>query len=336
MQAVLYASTGNPAPQNSPNPSHLSANKLDLLPEHIAEIDKALHRQISMTRLTANELRLLLVIHQQTVGYNKREDDMNGARLEQLSKIRADHANETIRSLASKNVIFTHRGNYGKWMSINFDFAHWGAQFYGTYNNNPTILLPDYYQNTPIDVGLDLSKSAEKSTPELGDTINKNINTNTECNIDYQFPRTIPRKLHPKITQLLQQISHSQQAQALLNYFAQCLQNNTIHQPIAYFVTLKNRLFNGELQLSDRDKHAPKQQQAQQKQQQREIDYREALIDYQQMKKRLKQEAQELKLSFDEYIETSPCKRLWWRVTEKLESVGKEAASNKDKSYLPV
>ncbi len=190
MQATLYANADNSAPQNLSNPSLAPENQLDLLFEHTVLIDRALHQQMMATDLDKNEARIVLAIYDQTTGYNKLEDDMNGTRLQQLTGIRNDHANAVIRSLEQKNVIVTRKGNYGKWMSINFDFAHWGMCYYGIHNNDPSILLPAYYQNTPVDTGLNLSQplppenkkpteeAVEKSTPvskDIASPVNKPI-----------------------------------------------------------------------------------------------------------------------------------------------------------------
>jgi hypothetical protein len=160
---------------------------------------------------------------------------MNGARLEQLTGIRSDHANNTIRQLETKNVIITRTGHYGKWMAINFDLDHWGAVHHGQHNPDPRCLLSQDYQSNPIDNGLDLlslmsedkiepPKAADEKTiektikkeqetaevliPESGDTININIQTkNTDKNKDtdknellpdFQYPEAAPKKLHKK------------------------------------------------------------------------------------------------------------------------------------------
>ncbi len=145
MQVPLYANDEGSSLRNSQNPSLCAENRLNLLPEHIAQIGSAFILQLSIITLRPQDSRILSAIYSQTIGYNKREDDMNGTRLEQLTGIRSDHANEAVRRLQTANVIITHRGRYGKWMSINFDFAHWGEKLSECYTNDPSCLLSNSY-----------------------------------------------------------------------------------------------------------------------------------------------------------------------------------------------
>ena len=145
MQVPLYANDEGSSLRNLQNPSLCAENRLNLLPEHIAQIGSAFILQISITTLRPQDVRILSTIYSQTIAYNKREDDMNGTRLEQLTGIRSDHANESVRRLQTANVIITHRGHYGKWMSVNFDFAHWGEKLSECYTNDPSCLLSNSY-----------------------------------------------------------------------------------------------------------------------------------------------------------------------------------------------
>ena len=103
--------------------------------------------------LCGHEFRLILAVYHYTIGFNKLKDDMNGKRLEQITKIRYDHSNKTIVGLARKNIIVTNKGRYGKWMSINVEFDHWHEEYQGLNNIDPTHLLSDECRNKPIDGG---------------------------------------------------------------------------------------------------------------------------------------------------------------------------------------
>ena len=151
MQTVLYATAGDVAPQNSFNPSFCAKNKLNLLPEHVAEIASAFIIQLAPSYLSSNDMSILMTIYNQTIGYDKLEDDMNGARLEQLTGIRNDHANASVRRLEALNIIITRQGHYGKWMSINFNFSSWGQSDTDTATNDPRCLLSDKYQQVEVD-----------------------------------------------------------------------------------------------------------------------------------------------------------------------------------------
>jgi phage replication O-like protein O len=147
MPATFYARAEDATTsENSYNPSLCAKNKLNLLPEHIAEISMAFISQQILAPLSSRNLRILSTIFQQTIGYNKREDDMNPACLQLLSNIRGDHANEAVRRLAALNIILTRKGRYGKWMSINFDFKNWGKPPSESTTNDPSCLLSVAYQ----------------------------------------------------------------------------------------------------------------------------------------------------------------------------------------------
>jgi hypothetical protein len=122
MQTPLYVKHGESSSQKSFNPSLLPANKLDLLPEHHAQIALTFIKQLSFVSLEGNDVQILSAIYIQTIGFNKRKDDMNGVRLEQLTGIRPDRANVSVRRLERLNVIITSKGHHGKWMSVYFDF----------------------------------------------------------------------------------------------------------------------------------------------------------------------------------------------------------------------
>ena len=147
MSATFYARAGDATTsETSYNPSLCAKNKLNLLPEHVAEISTAFISQLSLSRLTSRDFRVLNAIFKQTIGYNKREDDMNPACLEMLTDIRGDHASASVRRLATLNIILTRKGSYGKWMSINFDFINWGEERSESTTNDPSCLLSDDYQ----------------------------------------------------------------------------------------------------------------------------------------------------------------------------------------------
>ncbi|MCK5896524.1 MAG: replication protein, partial [Cocleimonas sp.] len=146
MQDPLYANDEAISSRKYRNPSLCPKNRLHLLPEHLAQISTAFIQQLSLAPLTSRELRILSTIYYQTIGHNKREDDMNGKCLELLTGIRSDHANEAVRRMDALDIVITRQGAYGKWMSINFDFKNWGKKVPKTKTNNPTVLLSDAYK----------------------------------------------------------------------------------------------------------------------------------------------------------------------------------------------
>jgi len=104
---------------------------------------------------------------EQTIGFGKLEDNINSSRLENLTKIRHDHAISALRELDHKNVIIhRHGGKFRNWISINFNFESWGV---GDKNrqarsNDPRLLISDKYAGQAVDQGVDLGESEPTET----------------------------------------------------------------------------------------------------------------------------------------------------------------------------
>ncbi len=121
---------------------------------------------ISACQLPARCLRVINTILRQTVGFGKLEDHATTTRLEQLTKIRHDHIGNTLRYLSKRNIIKWRKGGkYNNYLSINYDFASWGERNPQKQhpNNDPTILLPNYYTKTPVDQGFCFDDPEDKA-----------------------------------------------------------------------------------------------------------------------------------------------------------------------------
>ena len=365
MRTPLYAIDGDSSPKNSQNPSLCAKNRLDLLPEHIAQIGSAFILQLSLARLKAQEVRILSTIYSQTIAYNKCEDDMNGKRLEQLTGIRSDHANEAVRRLEDLNIIITRRGRYGKWMSINFDFPHWGQIRPESQTNNPRCLLSEVYRvalpdneaNFQLHCILDSSKKAPLNDESLG--ITQQQITSTSANnekitaekpkqpkqsskpsapsipFELHFPDSLSKKLRKNIVNHLKGIKIPQQAQRLLDYFAKCLIKRSIRNPIAYFIGLKNRLLKGQLDLPEDDIVFEKKQKVDQILIKQRLEYQEAVSDYEHLKKCIQLTMKEKDCAFDKALRRMGYHTLWKTACQRLETI-KKAQKIYHKSRLPV
>ena len=135
-------------------------NRLNLFPEQILEIYDRCINYLASCKLSSRCSRIFFVILKQTIGFKKLEDNVTSTRLEQLSKLRRDHASDAMRELARSNVIIHRRGGqYHNYVSINFNLESWGAGQSNTKirSNDPRLLISDYYGDEVADQGLDLS-----------------------------------------------------------------------------------------------------------------------------------------------------------------------------------
>lgn len=346
MQAILYATAGDIAPKNSANASRCAKNKLNLLPEHIAQIGTAFIHQLSLAPLTSRDLRILTTIYNQTIGYDKREDDMNGTRLEQLTGIRSDHANESVRRLEALNIIITHQGHYGKWMAINFDFPNWGKLSSDSTTNDPRCLLSEVYQSALLDemeefqlhnppekckkFPLVMIKEAENEeqnsvlpSPSLPLAPRPERVQSTPFRLN--FPDSFPKKLRQVILHHLASFKIPEQAQRLLDYFATCLRSGKIRNPIAYFIGLKNRWLTGLLDLNENQPTSiSNKEKAQQRQRiKQRIAYQQAVADVEQLKKSIKAVITKEQCNFDEALRKMKYTEVWAKAIECLEQTRK-------------
>ncbi|MCK5918733.1 MAG: replication protein [Cocleimonas sp.] len=333
MQAILYATTGDIAPKNSANASHCAKNKLNLLPEHLAQIGTAFIHQLSLAPLTARDLRILTTLYDQTIAYDKREDDMNGTRLEQLTGIRRDHANESVRRLVALNIILTHQGHYGKWMAINFDFPNWGKPSSDTTTNDPRCLLSDVYQSALIDerVEFQLYSPPEKCKKEENSNLppshlpaQPSPDHVKPAPVALHFPHNFPKKLRQLMIRHLAPLNIPQHAQRLLDYFAKCLRNGKIRNPIAYFISLKNRWLRGSLDLNeDQATSATNEKKGQQERIKQRMAYQQAVADIKQLKKSINAVVNQEHCRFDQALKKMKYTELWAKAIECLEQTKK-------------
>ena len=175
--ARLYPNTAT----TSANNAEFSAapnNSLDqLLPEHLNMISSEWLANLVQWRFSGNQMRVLNAIFRHTIHFWKREDDMNGTRLQQITEIRYDHVNNIVKKFAEQNVLILRKGFYGFWMSINFDFSTWGKKNIDipADNNDPTRLLPESVRDTPDDNGKSLDDNHYSETPTS--PVNQQIST---------------------------------------------------------------------------------------------------------------------------------------------------------------
>ncbi len=176
-------------------------NALDaLLPHHFNIINSQWLTNFVKWKFSGNQARIVHAIFRHTVGFLKREDDINGSRLEQITGIRYDHANEIVRKLAAQNILILRKGFYGFWTSINFNFSQWNQANIkiNPDSNDPALLLPDKIRNAPADSGYSLDNPIEpvsysNTTPSQNTASQTSANTvaNTTENTQIQTDHSV-------------------------------------------------------------------------------------------------------------------------------------------------
>lgn len=71
------------------------------------------------------QLLIVMAIVRQTYGYNRREDDITGSRLAELTGIRRNHCTDAVAELESMQVVTRNRGRWGQRLSIQKDYEQW-------------------------------------------------------------------------------------------------------------------------------------------------------------------------------------------------------------------
>jgi hypothetical protein len=273
---------------------------------------------------------------------------MNGKRLEQLTGIRSDHANETIRRLEALHLIITRRGKYGKWMSINFDFPNWGKHCPTSETNDPRCLLSDHYRvalpqdeatafylhclsadnkTTPPAMDADRAQQPSPSLPLQKDVIAKQTPKQpikpaiSPVPFTFHFPDSFPKTLRERIKTQLKGIKLPQQAQRLLDYFCNCLLKQTIRNPIAYFVGLKNRFLKGQLDLPEENAVGKKKKKVNQDAIARRIEYQHAVADYKHVKASIRLMMKNADCSFDKALRKMGYNAIWKTATQRLDAI---------------
>ena len=135
----------------------INGNHLNLFPEQALEIYKRCFNYLATCQLSSRCARIFCAVMNQTIIFGKLEDNVTSTRLQQLTKIRRDHAASAMRELAANNVIIHRRGGeFHNYVSINFNLESWGS---GRANkaarsNDPRHLISDNYADEAVDQGL--------------------------------------------------------------------------------------------------------------------------------------------------------------------------------------
>jgi hypothetical protein len=101
MSTTLYNNACAPA-HAKVNPAMTNRspeNRLALLPEHSTIVYKRCLDKLALCQLSLRCTRVFYIILNQTVGENKREDNINSMRLEQLTDLRHDHSAQAMKDL---------------------------------------------------------------------------------------------------------------------------------------------------------------------------------------------------------------------------------------------
>ena len=323
--------------------SALESNKLHFEAIEQQIITCKVIKQLVACKFSSQVLRISLSVLMQTIGFNKREDDINGARFEQITGIRADHANKTASILVENNILLSRKGRYGKWFSLNFNFAQWtDKKPTEKVISSPQDLLPDWCKK-PQDTGLyvdDLYQDkleAEIDPPDLGVTTdNKTKNTTTTAKptiskmdeiettlskTGFNYPPQLNFAEKSRISVLLKKAGDK--AQMLLDILAKRLQktDNPLASPVAYFTSLINKLIQGDLSIKPHKK--PKNKPAQAiKLTEDEKQKKSVLFNYHYFARQISNTAKHKKCTFTEALQYNGFFVNWDKILADLEKLG--------------
>jgi hypothetical protein len=140
------------------------------------------------------------------------------------------------------------------------------------------------------------------------------------------YPPTFSEKLCQEIAKNLKEINVQKQAQRLVDYFATRLQSGTVREPIAYFIDLKNRLLNGQLDLSDSTAKPKNPSVASPNKVDRtlsalESEYQQAVSDYLSIEKMVDHVKYRENCSFDNALEIMNYTKIWPTAVIRLKKV---------------
>jgi predicted site-specific integrase-resolvase len=138
---------------------------------------------------------------------------------------------------------------------------------------------------------------------------------------EIHFPKSLAKELCQKIIRHLQEIKIPSQAQRLVDYFAQCLQKGKVHSPIAYFINLKKRLLNNQLELPEDPKIVKVKQEEQSTLNELRYKYQQAITDHNQLKQQIKTISNENNCTFEQALESIGYTMIWQKAGAKLEAI---------------
>ena len=171
MSTELYGSGTTPCYLNHLENDYLAdqniinGNHLNLFPEQALEIYNRCFNYLATCQLSSRCVRIFCAVMDQTVIFGKLEDNVTSTRLQQLTKIRRDHAASAMRELAKNNVIIHRRGGeFHNYVSVNFNLSSWGSGRTNTEarSNDPRHLISDKYADEVVDQGLELTATDEQ------------------------------------------------------------------------------------------------------------------------------------------------------------------------------
>lgn len=141
------------------------------------------------------------------------------------------------------------------------------------------------------------------------------------------YPASLPKKLCTRIAAQLKGVNLQDEVQRLLNYFADCLQKGGIRDPMAYFVSLKQRLLTGGLDFSEEqgmiNRREKKQKTANYALIDQRLDYADALADYNQLKRTVEATMTRIQCTFETALKTMFYTAIWEKACQRLETLKK-------------
>lgn len=139
-------------------------------------------------RFTLKQQSVVLSIARKTYGYGKKTDDVSASQIGELCGIARNHVTETLRQLASMNVITLERGEYGMIVGINKHHRQW-KELAKAASSPESGLVPNQDASSP-ESGLQLVPNQDGSIVPNQDTQKTTFQkTTSKDNPKRQTPR---------------------------------------------------------------------------------------------------------------------------------------------------
>lgn len=229
-------------------------NRITLSASEQLALKEALYEQIIEHKISGLSQELIYAVFHKTIRYNKREDDLNGVCLGNLTSTgsRSDYVNKHVTELIAQSVLISRLGTHGRILSINFNFAQWGKSVEYNRENGGLVCDPEALLATsaPLSDRPQSGSHAPRGNPVSNAPALRDTSTATEQELGRSasglhsheargnegltdiFSRLLPDNIPLNIAALITEDVLKQVMQKLVDFIVPLLQDNAIIEHI--------------------------------------------------------------------------------------------------------